>query len=201
MIILDHIQGSPEWHASRAGIPSASCFDKIITTSGKLSKERQGYLYELAGQRISGEVEEGYKNHHMVRGNRIEGEARDTLAFLLGEEIVQVGFCLADDMSYGASPDGMIVGRAGVEIKCKAFKAHYEMVKAGVLPTDHFTQIQGGLAVSDLEFWIFFAYFPKARPLVLKVKRNEAFITRLKTEIVMFNQELDAMVKEMSENT
>ena len=41
MIIEDFEQGSPEWFAARVGIPSASIFDKLITSKGVLSTSRQ----------------------------------------------------------------------------------------------------------------------------------------------------------------
>ena len=38
MIILDCEQGSRAWEEARLGIPTASCFARIVTPGGKLSK-------------------------------------------------------------------------------------------------------------------------------------------------------------------
>jgi hypothetical protein len=54
MIILDHEQGSPEWLAARLGKPSASCFSRLITNSGKPSSSADGYINELIAERLTG---------------------------------------------------------------------------------------------------------------------------------------------------
>ena len=75
MIRLDVEQGSREWLEARAGTPSASNFDKIVTTKGEPSKQAKNYLYELAGERIAGPKPETYQSAAMVRGLETEAEA------------------------------------------------------------------------------------------------------------------------------
>ena len=78
VIVLDDVeQGSEEWFAARIGIPSASVFDKIIGSQGKLSTQQQKLIYQLAGERITGEKEESYTNGAMQRGTELEPEARE----------------------------------------------------------------------------------------------------------------------------
>ena len=43
MIVLDCEQGSRAWEEARLGIPTASCFARIVTPGGKLSSQRDGY--------------------------------------------------------------------------------------------------------------------------------------------------------------
>jgi len=65
MLIVNCEQNTPEWYEARLGIPTASGFDRIITTKGEVSKSREKYLYELAGEIVTGEQFVGYSN-----GNR-----------------------------------------------------------------------------------------------------------------------------------
>jgi len=202
MIIMKDEQGSEPWKESRLGIPTASNFHLIVDTKGNPSKSRTKYLYNLAGERISGQMSvDSFKTFHTERGNTVEPEARNELSFILGEELETVGLCLADDGSFGMSPDALLRSqKVGFEVKCKSFFYHCEMVDAGKLPTDHFTQVQGGMLVSGYDHWVFFAYFPGAKPLLLKIKRDNDFCNRLQNELVLFNRELDALVKKMSQS-
>ena len=72
MKIINCIQGSPEWFQARCGIPTASGFEKILTASGKPSKQREKYLYQLAGEKVTGKPEETYQNGAMKRGTEME---------------------------------------------------------------------------------------------------------------------------------
>ena len=76
MIALELQQQTPEWFAARCGVPSASNFDKIVTTKGEPSKQAQKYLWQLAGERVTGKQEESFTSGHMQRGIELEAEAR-----------------------------------------------------------------------------------------------------------------------------
>jgi len=56
-IYNDLIQGSEEWLRIRTGKPTASNFDKIITPTGQLSKQRADYARELVASCIIPNVE------------------------------------------------------------------------------------------------------------------------------------------------
>ncbi|MFH1637860.1 MAG: exonuclease, partial [Candidatus Woesearchaeota archaeon] len=63
MIVLsDIIQGSEQWFKAKLGIPGSSSFDKIITTTGAISKQRTDYLYKLAAEILTGNQEETYQS-------------------------------------------------------------------------------------------------------------------------------------------
>jgi len=47
-------QGTQEWLRVRAGIPTASAFDSIVTPSGKPSKSAERYMYTLLAERLMG---------------------------------------------------------------------------------------------------------------------------------------------------
>lgn len=199
MITLDVPQMSPEWFAARAGVPSASCFDKIITTKGAPSKQAQAYLYQLAGERIAGEKCETYMSAAMQRGIELEAEARQLFEMVRDCEVKQVGICYPDPLKrFSCSPDGLLEAE-GVEIKCPLIHTHVGYLLEGKLPTDYFQQVQGGMLVTGFSHWAFMSYFPGLPPLIVRVERDDAFCARLKVELSGFCAELDKVEKRLRE--
>lgn len=199
MKILEFEQRSIEWHQARKGIPTASNFDRIITSEGKQSKQRQKYLYELAGEKLGGIVDESYQSFAMTRGIEMESEAR-ALYELLHENVQQVGFCLSDCNRFGCSPDGLIGENGGVEIKCPLIHTHVEYLLncKEEMPTDYFQQVQGSIFVTGRAWWDFVSYYPGLPPLIIREEPNDVFQRLLKKELDLFCEELDALVKKMS---
>jgi len=216
MIIVDDVeQKSPEWYQIRAGIPTASNFSRIVTPKGDPSKSQQDYVYELAGERIIGTSENGYQSWDMLKGLEREDEARAYFEFVTGNEIRQVGFVYKDDSaSVGCSPDGLIMHpdlrsgsmsvfenevKSGLEIKCPKLKNHVAQLLTKELPPDKFHQIQGCMWVCGVHSWIFMSYYPNMPPFILEVQRDYKFIGALEYEIERFNEELDAVYKQLRE--
>ena len=195
MKIIDCIQGSPEWYSARAGIPSASNFDKIVCLDGKVSKQRTKYMYQLAGEAITGRPEETYQSAAMERGKIIEDEARQLYTLVKGLEVNQVGFCLAD--GYGASPDGMIAGDGLLELKCPLISTHVGYLLDNKVPSEYFQQTQGQLLVTDRAWVDFMSYYPGIKPLIIRITRDEKFITILRAELVVFCNELKEVIQKI----
>lgn len=195
MKVLTCEQRSVEWFQARCGIPTASEFDKIITTTGIQSKQRTKYMYGLAGEKLGGIVEEGYQSAAMLRGNELEAEAR---AFyeLINEPVQTVGFCLSED-GYGASPDGFVGKNGLIEIKCPIISTHVEYLLKNELPSDYIQQTQGQLLVTGREWVDFVSYYPGLKPLIVRVNRNETFLSLLKKELNTFIQELNEIVEKI----
>ena len=196
MIIEDFEQGSPEWFAARVGIPSASVFDKLITSKGALSTSRQKLLYKLAGERVLGEKEEGYTNGAMQRGIELEPEARALFEFITDLKVKEVGLCYYDERKdRSCSPDGLIeTGMTlmeGLEIKCPELATHIEYLIGDKLPTKYFQQVQGSMYISGLEKWHFMSYYPGMKPFHIVVERDEIWIAKLSKALDDFVIELD----------
>ena len=199
MIILDVEQGSPEWDAGRLGIPSASVIEKIFTSTGKISGQRDALLQKLARERILNKSEKGYKSVAMQNGNDTEAEARAYFELIHGCEVEQVGLCYLDKRKdRSCSPDG-IIGNEGLEIKCPELAAHYEYLKAGVLPTKYFVQVQSSLYITGFEKWHFLSYYPGMKHLHVEVERDETWIAKCSKAIDDFVVELDETYCEMKE--
>lgn len=200
MIILDVEQGSEEWMAARVGIPSASVFEKLITTKGEPSKSKQKLLYQLAGEKIIGAKEEGYTNGAMQRGIDMEPEARSLFELMTGLKVEEVGMCYLDERKdRSCSPDGLMEDE-GLEIKCPSMAVHVEYLLSGKLPTAYFQQVQGSMYITGLERWHFFSYYPGMKPLHIVVERDEMWIAKLSKILDDFVVELEETTKELMED-
>lgn len=197
MMILNMEQKSPEWYKARCGMPTASDFDKLITSTGKQSTQRTKYMYQLAGERLGGIVEEGYLSLAMKQGNEKEFEARK-LYELAQEPVEEVGFCISDCGRFGCSPDGLVGEEGLVEIKCPIMSTHVGYLLENKIPTDYFQQTQGQLLVTDRKWVDFISYYPGLKPLIVRAHRNDVFIIALRNELKTFTKELDELVKKLS---
>ena len=197
MIILDVVQGSPGWLAARAGIPTASNFDKIVMARGERSAQAQKYLYQLAGERLLGAPSETYQNGAMLRGKELEPLARAAYEFISDNPVTEIGFCLDDIKRYGCSPDGLVGVDGLIEIKCPSLSVHVEYLDKGGLPIAYFQQVQGQMLVTGREWCDFFSYYPGLPPLLIRAERDEKFLKLLEKELVVFCEKLDALTKRL----
>lgn len=172
MIIHRMEQYSPEWWAVRAGIPTASCADKILTPKGKLSAQCRGYINDLIAESL-GFGDEPYTNDHMQRGRDLEPEARAYYELMHDVEIEPVGFITNDDRTFGCSPDGLIGEDSGWECKCPKASTHIGYLLGGELPAYYRPQVHMSMAVSGLKRWVFQSYYPGLESLIVPVEWDE----------------------------
>lgn len=191
MIYLDVEQGTADWHAVRAGLPTASCFEKILTPARlELSKSWPKYRNHLIaewllGQAVIDDVGSGF----MERGTDQEQDARDWYEMARGVEVRPGGFCLRDDRSAGCSPDGLVEDEGMAEIKVPSAPNHVGYLLDG-LGDEHRMQIQGGLWVTGLK-WLDFVSYNRTLPKVLiRVERDERVIQSIETAVGHFNVRL-----------
>lgn len=191
MITLDVKQGSPEWFAAKCGIPSASNFDKIVTSKGEPSKSRDKYIWQLAGERVSGKCADSYTNAIMEKGIVMEDEARSLYEMLKDVKVEQVGICYPDEKKLSAaSPDGL-VGKDGlIEIKCPLIYTHVGYLLKNELPVEYFEQTQGQLYVTGRKWVDFVSYYPGIKPLIIRCVRDEKFLRSLAIELEVLNKAL-----------
>ena len=117
-IIKNIEQLSPQWFALKAGVPSASDFNKIVTTKGERSDSRKDYMHQLAGEKITGVRDESYVSYDMKRGIAFEPEATALYAFIKEVEVKDVAMVFKDESrTQSCSPD-IFLNPCGVEIKC-----------------------------------------------------------------------------------
>ena len=188
MIILDHEQGSEEWFAARLGRPSASMFNKLITSTGKPSTSASKYIDELVDERLNGVRAPVYVNEHMERGTRLEPEAREYYEFLTDQQVTEYGFILDDSEEFGCSPDGLIkdsdgIFEGGLEVKCPANMVGYHRDNKSFV-TKYKQQVMGCMMITGAKWWDLMAYSDKKpHHLIIRVERDEEYIEKLAAEI------------------
>lgn len=198
MKIYDFEQRTPEWYAIRLGMPTASNFDKIVTIDGKPSKQRTKYLYQVAGEFLSGSSEESYQSYAMLRGCELEQEAINLYELIKGVSVKKVGFVVNNpDFEFGCSPDGLINNDGMIQIKCPNMATHVGYIVENKFPMDYFQQIQGELLVTDRKWSDFISYYPGLKPLIVRFKRDKEFINKLKSELEIFCIELKETIKKI----
>lgn len=191
MQVFDIEQGEADWFQARLGIPTASKFSTVMAKGE--GKTRSEYMRKLAGEILTGEPAETFRNDHMERGNFMEDEARQTYAFLEGAEIIRVGFIRNGNK--GASPDSLVGTNGGLEIKTALPHIQIDRLERNRLPPEHVAQVQGNLWLSEREWWDFVSYWPRLPMLTVRVYRDEEYIKTMAGEIDRFNDELAALVE------
>ena len=197
LILLNCEQGTDEWRNARLGIPTASQFSRIVTSTGKPSGQSQGYLAELLAEHATHVAQDSYKSADMERGNELEAQARARYELTTGNDVVEIGGMYLDEhRTVMASPDGLIPAlKRGLEIKCPLMKTHIQYCWAGILPTAYVLQVQGNMWVSGYETWDFVSFCPEYTPqpiLIVTVQRDEKLIKVMDQSIRAFSKTLEA---------
>jgi hypothetical protein len=181
-IIHEMEQGSDAWFAARLGIPTASEFHRIITSAkGDLSASAGKYAHALVAETLLGRplVRSPGTPWAMARGKELEPFAIAQYERDNGVEVRRVGFVTTDDGRLGASPDGLIVGqRGGLEVKCLLDDGHVGVFADG--PGNDFRQqVQGNLAICELEFWDLYVWHPELPAIQIRTLRDEPYIAKM----------------------
>lgn len=199
--IVDCEQGSDSWWRAKLGIPSASDFKKVLAGGDGLTRDE--YMRKLAGEAVWGVRREDYRNADMERGNAMEPYLRNFYAMEHDAELAQVGFVkrrLKTGFA-GYSPDSLVGPDGLLETKSAAPHRLLEIMRAGRVPPEHLPQCHGGMWVTGrawVDVVIGFepsAGYAGARPLVRRVRRDEAYIKRLELAVETFNEQLAEMAE------
>ncbi len=210
-VYKEMIQGTPEWHAARLGILTASEMDMIITPAtmkAASNKDQRAHLHELCAQRITQNVEQRFVTDDMQRGHDGEIEALEIYDDAY-EPITRVGFMTraiaveGGEIVIGGSPDALVGLDGGVEVKCPRAKLHLATLLAGTMPTDHIIQVQTLLLVSGRKWWDFVSHhaglpmftvriYPDAKIHAAIIDAAASFYVALKNMRAMFDNRVSS---------
>lgn len=165
-------QRSPEWYSLRAGIPTASEFSKLITSTGEASKSLPGYALTLAAEAFAGKPLDVWEGTEWTeRGRLLEAEALKQYEFVNDCTVEPVGFVTDDAVTHGCSPDAL-VGPGMVEVKCLKAENHIKAIlywqKNGTCPTDYVQQTQGQMMICERAWCDLIFYHPELPPLTIR---------------------------------
>jgi len=201
------IQGTPEWLQLRLGHVTASrVADIMAKTKTGASASRQNYLIELAIQRVTGVVEESYKNEAMMRGTEEEPKARQAYELLTETFVEEVPFVKHKSIEwFGCSPDGIIKNNDGtynlLEIKNPNSATHWSYIKEGEPPTKYKIQMMAQMACTGAQWCDFFSYDSRmpegSRYFLKRMVRDNAFIDEMEKEVKVFLDQVAEEVKLM----
>ena len=217
MKILPYAQKSPEWHAARRGIFTASEAGEFIVGNDTATnrKARQNLIAkklaepfysdlkfaELAGSSWLTQLRDKEQkaldyNPAINRGNDLEPLARAAFEKRTGYSVTSVGLCLHDSGGFGCSPDGLLgddgipfIG--GLEIKCPIPETHAKYLLAGTLPDEYRPQVHCSLAVTGLQRWDFMSFCPGLPSLLVTVERDD-YTERMLAGLLSLSAELEA---------
>ena len=204
MIIHNDIeQGSDEWFALRAGIPTASEFSKLITSTGLPSKSINDHAIVMAGEKHAGKPLDRYGgNQYTDAGNEREELARKYYDFTTGNTVEQVGFITdRKNATCGCSPDGLVADDGMLEIKSLAVKAHIKAIlyykNNGNIPTDYVQQIQGQMMIAKRKWCDLLLFHPDLPSLIIRCYPIPEVINGLKSQIKIANQMRDSILNDL----
>lgn len=199
MIVHNVTQGTTEWLAVRAGIPTASCFDRIITPKGKPSTQAEKYMHKLLAERIMGHPVIEFAGPWAERGKDLEADAALYYEGVREIELSRVGFVTNDAGTVGASPD-RFVGEDGIlELKVPAEHTHVAYLLTRAVDAEYWPQVQGQLWVTGRKWLDIMSYHPEMPPAIVRVDRDERYIGTLAVAIEEFSGALERKAIELRE--
>lgn len=190
MRVIHCEQMSEAWFQARMGRPTASNAAKILTSTGKKSAQWKTYLYEIVAERAGHASPAFEPTEAMLEGIRREEESRDAYAFTTGRDVEQVGLVVCDEIGASCSPDGLIEGYGGLELKNPKPGTYYAEMDAGKVPTKYIPQIHASLAVTAFDVWDYCVYLTGEPPIVRTVGRDD-YTATMRQALADFCGELD----------
>lgn len=191
-------QGTPEWLQARAGIVTASTVGKLLTSTGKVANNdtSRSLTETLVAERITGRADPMHPTRDMERGNILEPFARDLYAEQNKISVAQIGFARLDidNLTIGASPDGLIGDNGGLEIKCPRAKTHLRTVFQDEVPAQYMPQIQACMYVLDRSWWEFVSYVPGLPLYIKRVRRDQDWITNISLAAEKYEDDATALI-------
>lgn len=175
MKVIPCEQNSLDWLVARAGIPTASEWDALLTPKFEIRKGQMPdtYLSRKVAEAWLGGPLPGYSTLDMEAGKIREEEAVPWYEFEFNEPVQRVGFVTTDDGKIGCSPDGLIGEDCGIEIKCPEAHTHVGYLLAGEVPPQYLTQVHGSMFVTGRPTWKFLSYRRRFPKLFKVVERND----------------------------
>lgn len=186
MIIHNVEQRSDEWKLLRKGRVTGTGLKRIVGTK----TVRDNYFYEILAERLSVGVPDD--ESAMMRGSRLEDEARQKYAEHIGKKIVVHGFLQSEENEFiGSSPDGYVESKKmdrACEIKCLSGANHIRAYLEKQIPKDYYPQGIQAFIVNDnlkqLDFVFYDPRMPDVEFFVLTLMRKD-----VETDIALYKQQ------------
>lgn len=203
MKVFENVEQRSElWNNLRAGIPTASEFDKILTEGGKLSKQAEAYAVKKVTEiYLKRPIMKELYTRSINRGQIEEETAIWLYEKTTGHTVKKVGFITDDNGHYGYSPDGLIGQCGAIEVKSPDEDTHMAyLLEPEKLVKAYRHQNQGALFVGDelewIDMWSWHADLP---PVRVTVVRDEKYQEQLKDALEGFRALMNGMIETLIE--
>jgi YqaJ-like viral recombinase domain len=202
-VLVECLQGTPEWLQLRAGVVTASRFSDAISVLSRASGNKKAgdptsasdrYAHDLAIERIYGlPFGEPPKAWVLDRGHELEAKARIAYEVRTGHLVQEAGLVLSSEREFGYSTDGFINDDGMIEVKCPIDGTKIVEMWATGDVSEYIHQIQGGLWLTGRKWCDFIMYVPALENVgkdlfIKRIYRDEAFIEDMETRLVAFNR-------------
>jgi putative phage-type endonuclease len=197
-------QRSEEWFRARLGSLGSSRVHEALAKnkSGGESAGRIRVRSDLARERMTGVFIPGYKSFAMLQGTEREPDARAAYREQLNAgkfgktiEIEQIALVRHPRLRWAhASPDGLI-GKDGIlELKCPEAHTHEDTLLTQAVPDAYLKQAHWQMACTGRKWVDYVSWNPDwPEPMQLfvrRIKRDDAIIRKMETEIEVFLTEV-----------
>lgn len=199
------LQRTPEWFELRLGKVTASRIgDLMAKTRSGYSASRANYMTELAIQRLTGTVEQGFTSPAMLWGTEQESNARNAYSFFTDNEVNEIAFINHPTIEQaGASPDGLVGDDGLVEIKCPNSATHLDTLLTGKINNKYILQMQWQMACSGRKWCDFVSFDPRfpedLKIFIKRVERDDKLIAEITAEVKKFLAELDGTMTQLEQ--
>ncbi len=187
-------QGTPEWHAMRAGKWSGS--KAAVIMGGLTTKGIEDLIMDIAWGRLYGPIEHGsFKSAAMERGNNLEPETRTSYAFATDQVIDECGFVEHASIPFvGWSPDGLCGRKHGIEAKNPLHKAYMEVKRTNKVPSEYLWQTKWGMWVGQLDSMDFLCDHPKAGLIIVPCSVSDSECDQMASRVQILEPRVQAWI-------
>lgn len=203
MLVYNFEQRTPEWYDVRKGKITASPILNILGSIGtaKCQTAIDNLAIKLAVETVHGIMENDFVSFDMQRGIELEPYAFEKIKSILGLsfiEVEKIGF-IEKDEHIGCSPDGYVIDRAVIEIKCPNEENFFKLCLKDEIDPKHIAQMQHQMYCSNTDLAYYFAYCihnSKEYYYMREVKRNDDTIKLIQERCEMVTEKkLDYITK------
>lgn len=209
-------QRSEDWFLARAGKITASRMHDVMVERERgefKSGPRKGqpkpqplalvnYAYQLAAERLTMKPRKQVKAAALAWGQTVEPAAVAAYQAETGFIVTLAEFTVHPQYDFiGASPDFLVGDDGGGEIKSpESSEVHLETLLTG-LPQEHIEQIQGGLWVTNRQWWDFVSYHPDFPPehriYIQRIQRDGEYIEKLEAACLQMEADVKNILSEL----
>ncbi len=200
-MIEEPLQRTEAWRLARAGRVTASRISDVVTTTRNgWGHARAKYADQLVAERLTGRPQDMRRIKSLDDRADLEPEAIAAYQFYTDHEVELVGFIQHPKIEMaGASPDGLIGKKGGLEIKCLNSENHIKLIEGDDSPMlEYMPQMMFGMACTERPWWEFIAYCPimpeRLKLFTRRIPRDKEVVAKIEALVIDFLAEVDERV-------